>query len=68
MMVPTRTCSSCGTKKPKDLLYRFVWLNEMVEPDPRQIKPGRGAYCCKDEPCFRLLLDRKKKWKRLFRL
>ena len=67
-MVAIRTCSSCGTKKPKDSLNRFVWLNEKVEPDPRQIQPGRGAYCCKDELCFRLLLDRKKKWKRLFRL
>jgi hypothetical protein len=68
MTVPLRTCCSCGTKKPKHSLQRFVWENEMVEPDPGQLKPGRGAYCCKNEQCFRLLLDKKKKWKRLFRL
>jgi hypothetical protein len=68
MTVPLRTCCSCGTKKPKYSLQRFVWNNEKVDIDLKQIKPGRGVYCCKDEQCFRLLFDKKKKWKRLFRL
>jgi predicted RNA-binding protein YlxR (DUF448 family) len=68
MTEPLRTCCSCGNKEPKHSLQRFVWKNEMVEADPRQVMPGRGVYCCKNEQCFRLLLDKKKKWKRLFRL
>jgi len=63
-----RTCCSCGQKKPKLSLQRFVWKDGRILSDPEQILPGRGAYCCQDEQCSRRLLDGKKKWKRLFRL
>jgi len=68
MTEPQRICSSCGCKKPKLSLQRFVWKNGQVVSDPGQILPGRGAYCCENEQCRRLLLGGKKKWKRLFRL
>ncbi|WP_459945482.1 DUF448 domain-containing protein [Desulfocastanea catecholica] len=68
MTASLRTCCSCGKKKTKQSLQRYVWKNEKVEPDPRQILLGRGVYCCKDGQCIELFFDKKKKWKRLFRL
>ena len=52
----------------KDQLNRFVWLDDTVQVDTGQILEGRGAYCCKDEPCVEKFFKQKKKWRRLFRL
>jgi predicted RNA-binding protein YlxR (DUF448 family) len=53
---------------PKYQLRRFVWREQGVEEDPGQKMTGRGAYCCMDEKCLQLFLQKRKKWKRLFRL
>lgn len=68
MTKPERTCSSCGEKKQKYDLQRYVWDGEGVVEDLNQRLPGRGAYCCQNEHCLQLFLGKKKKWKRLFRL
>ncbi len=64
---PQRTCCICRKKLAKGDLLRFVWQQDGVVLDQRQILPGRGAYCC-GEKCAQLLLVSRKKWKRLFRL
>ncbi|WP_228857256.1 YlxR family protein [Desulfomarina profundi] len=65
---PVRTCTSCGKKKEKDRLLRYVWRDSGIVADQHQVLPGRGVYCCTNEKCVELLYKRKKKWKRLFRL
>jgi predicted RNA-binding protein YlxR (DUF448 family) len=65
---PVRTCTSCGKRKEKDRLFRYVWRAGSIVADRKQVLPGRGAYCCMDKGCVDLLQKRKKKWKRLFRL
>jgi len=47
---PIRTCVSCGVKKPKEELLRFVMEDDLCE-DNRQVRHGRGAYVCRDEKC-----------------
>ena len=65
---PVRTCTSCGKKKEKDRLLRYVWRDSGIVADQHQVLPGRGVYCCTNEECVELLYKQKKKWKRLFRL
>jgi len=47
---PVRTCVSCGVKKPKSELLRFVAEGEICA-DERQVRQGRGAYVCNNEEC-----------------
>jgi uncharacterized protein len=54
--VGLRTCRACHQKKEKKNLLRMVVLDKQtLEVDPRQIKPGRGWYLCRDEACLALL-------------
>lgn len=50
---PTRTCVSCGAKRPKSELVRFV-LGENAEPvkDEEGTAIGRGAYRCRTGTCL----------------
>ncbi|MFW2365674.1 MAG: YlxR family protein [Desulforhopalus sp.] len=68
MSSPQRTCCVCKKKHQKKRLQRFVWRDNSVEADPQQSLPGRGAYCCQSDQCLQLFWQKKKKWKRLFRL
>lgn len=47
---PVRTCVSCGAKKNKYELVRFV-MDENISEDERQIRHGRGAYVCSNDKC-----------------
>ncbi|MBU1564669.1 MAG: DUF448 domain-containing protein [Proteobacteria bacterium] len=67
-MVMQRTCISCGMKRPKQELCRFVWRDEMPMQDFQQSESGRGAYCCEGERCHQAFFKERKKWKRVFRL
>jgi predicted RNA-binding protein YlxR (DUF448 family) len=51
--VPSRTCVTCGIKKPKNALLRIV-LNKdgETEIDNNLNLPGRGAYVCKSKSCL----------------
>lgn len=63
-----RTCCACGEKTDKSKLKRFVWNGMTVVEDLDHTLPGRGAYCCINEHCLQVFLQKNKKWKRLFRL
>jgi predicted RNA-binding protein YlxR (DUF448 family) len=56
---PVRTCVSCGTKKPKAELIRFV-MHEGICRDEKQIKHGRGAYVCINDECAKTGLEKNK--------
>lgn len=45
-----RTCVSCGAKKEKTELVRFVY-SEKPEEDTDGNRHGRGAYVCDNEKC-----------------
>ena len=52
--IPMRTCVGCGGKFPKRELVRIVrTLQGTVEVDPTGKKPGRGAYLCPKEECWK---------------
>ncbi len=52
--IPLRICIGCRDKKPKKELVRVVRTpdNEVVL-DMTGKKPGRGAYICPREDCFK---------------
>lgn len=51
-----RMCAACRKKFYKGFLLRVAKLNSgVVEFDLSQKKPGRGAYVCYDENCFKIL-------------
>ncbi|QJA07000.1 YlxR family protein [Thermosulfurimonas marina] len=53
-------CIFCGRRLPKGALLRLA-LDEAgrVVADPEQRRPGRGAYLCGEEACFRRALTLK---------
>jgi predicted RNA-binding protein YlxR (DUF448 family) len=52
-----RTCRACRKKKDKRELLRLVILNnKTLELDLRQVRPGRGWYLCRREPCLSVLM------------
>ncbi|MFP3974741.1 MAG: RNase P modulator RnpM [Dehalococcoidia bacterium] len=60
--VPERTCIACRQKRPKRELVRVVCNPEgKVEVDPNGKKTGRGAYLCRNKPCWEFALKRDKK-------
>ncbi|MCK5070471.1 MAG: DUF448 domain-containing protein [Desulfocapsa sp.] len=67
---PIRTCIVCRKHFAKNLLQRYVWESEKSEAvlDDKQIRSGRGAYCCSDTICMERFSNRKQGWKRAFRL
>jgi predicted RNA-binding protein YlxR (DUF448 family) len=53
--VPERTCVACRTARPKRHLVRVVRTAEGgVEVDKTGRRPGRGAYLCPAQECWRL--------------
>ena len=51
--VPSRTCVTCGLKKPKTALLRIVLKeNGETEIDNSSKSSGRGAYICKSNFCL----------------
>jgi predicted RNA-binding protein YlxR (DUF448 family) len=57
--VPVRTCVSCGAKRSKKEMLRFVLGEdkELVRDDSGH-RAGRGAYACKGSSCVERLMDR----------
>ena len=55
--IPMRTCVSCGKKRNKQELIRFVMNKEerLVRDDLGRY-PGRGAYVCNAPSCLKKLL------------
>ncbi|RUM89340.1 MAG: YlxR family protein [Thermodesulfatator sp.] len=53
-------CIFCGKRLPKGTLLRLA-VDEagQVVADPEQRRPGRGAYLCGEEACFRRLFTLK---------
>lgn len=63
-----RSCVSCGEKKPKQDLKRFVWRDGAPLFDAHFVLEGRGAYCCKEESCVKMFAKQHKRYRRIFRL
>ena len=63
-----RTCVSCGAKRNKKEMVRFV-LSQDKEPvrDDTGHRAGRGAYACRAPSCVETLTDRRR-LERIFRL
>jgi len=59
--IPLRICIGCRGKMPKKELVRIVRTpeNELVL-DTTGKKPGRGAYICPSEECFKKALKGKR--------
>jgi len=52
--IPVRSCTACGQRLPKRELIRIVrTLEGNVEVDLTGKKPGRGAYLCPREECWK---------------
>ena len=49
---------ACGRRAPKAALRRYVAPGGVLEADPAQRLPGRGAYVC-DEACLAQALRRR---------
>jgi hypothetical protein len=63
-----RTCVSCGEKRNKRELIRFVIRNEnRLVRDDHSRYPGRGAYVCQSPSCLRKML-KNRGLHRVFRL
>jgi len=57
--VPRRTCVACRTVRAKRDLIRVVRLVDgSVVVDATGKKSGRGAYLCRQRPCWELALQR----------
>jgi hypothetical protein len=58
--IPIRSCVGCREKKEKSELIRIVRTpDKEVKIDPDGKAPGRGAYICKKEECFRKAIKSK---------
>jgi predicted RNA-binding protein YlxR (DUF448 family) len=58
--VPERTCVACRTRRPQRHLVSFVRTPDgRVELDRTGKKPGRGAYLCPAQVCWRLARARR---------
>ncbi|MFQ6115238.1 MAG: RNase P modulator RnpM [bacterium] len=56
---PIRTCLGCGEKKLKSELLRIVRTPERtVEIDGEANRPGRGAYLCYNDDCFKAAIKK----------
>jgi uncharacterized protein len=68
--VPVRTCVSCGARKSKAELVRFVLDpggGGLLEDKERRLQ-GRGAYACETKTCLDGLRNSKKIGKTFRRL
>ncbi|MFQ5602673.1 MAG: RNase P modulator RnpM [bacterium] len=61
MHQPVRTCIGCGRKTLKKDLLRIVrTARRELEIDSQAMKPGRGAYLCRDSKCAKMAIERKR--------
>jgi len=51
--IPIRKCVACGTRKSKEELIRIVNNKGQILIDPGGKMPGRGAYICPSNECFK---------------
>jgi len=59
--VPVRTCVSCGAKRSKKEMLRFVLSQDKrLLRDDSGDEAGRGAYACKISSCVEALMNRKR--------
>ena len=59
--VPVRTCVSCGVKRSKKEMLRFVLSQDKrLLRDDSGYEAGRGAYACKISSCVEALMNRKR--------
>ncbi|MFN3534646.1 MAG: YlxR family protein [Desulfatiglandales bacterium] len=59
--IPIRTCVSCGKKRPKGELLRFVGEDlGRAFWDRRKDRPGRGSYVCNSWECLNILKKKKR--------
>lgn len=59
---PIRTCEACRTKRPQNHLVRLVRIPDgsvQIDREPRKRLPGRGAYLCPAQECWRAARTRK---------
>ena len=57
--IPQRTCVACRRTTAKRELVRIVRTPQgTVETDPTGKKSGRGAYLCKAQQCWQLVLKK----------
>ena len=57
--IPQRTCEACRRTTAKRELVRIVRTPQgTVEIDPTGQKSGRGAYLCKAQQCWQLVLKK----------
>jgi predicted RNA-binding protein YlxR (DUF448 family) len=57
--IPQRTCVACRRTTAKRELVRIVRTPQgTVEIDPTGKKSGRGAYLCKAQQCWQLVLKK----------
>jgi predicted RNA-binding protein YlxR (DUF448 family) len=56
-----RTCVSCGAKRSKKEMLRFVLSQDrQLHRDDSGHEAGRGAYACKGSSCIEALVNRKR--------
>lgn len=64
---PERTCLACRRKTAKQELLRFVINKGLVVPDYEGRGAGRGAYCCRNDECFKKFRRNTERLARSFR-
>ena len=63
-----RTCVSCGAKRGKKEMLRFVLGHDkQLVRDDSGLRAGRGAYACKLSSCIETLMNRRH-FERVFRV
>jgi len=66
--LPVRTCVSCGAKRSKSEMLRFVLgQDQQWVGDDSGHRAGRGAYACKVSSCMESLMKRRR-IERVFRI
>ncbi len=66
--VPVRSCIGCRNRFPKENLIRFTTDPQgRVVPDPLYTEPGRGAYLCPSQHCFKMAYRKRGAFSRAFR-
>ncbi|MDR1577613.1 MAG: YlxR family protein [Deltaproteobacteria bacterium] len=69
MAEPIRTCLGCRQKRPWGELRRLALVGELlVGFDEERVRPGRGAWVCRDNPDCLAKAQRPGQLARAFRL
>jgi predicted RNA-binding protein YlxR (DUF448 family) len=66
--IPVRTCVSCGAKRSKKEMIRFVLgQDKRLVRDDSGRRAGRGAYACRVSSCIETLMNRRR-FEKVFRI